>query len=43
MDATPTSVAAVAVGPPWKAMVQHYVDHCTIAYMEMAAALKRLI
>lgn len=42
-NATPISGAPVAVGPPRRAMVQHYVDRWYIAYAEMAATLKDLI
>jgi hypothetical protein len=41
-DATPTSVAAVIPGPP-RAIVQHYTDTRTIAFTEMAAALRGLL
>jgi hypothetical protein len=42
-DATPTSAAAVFLGPPRKSMVQHYTDARNIAFAEMVAALKGLI
>jgi ribonuclease HI len=38
-DATPSSAAAVFVGPPQQTMVQFYSDHRPIAFAEMAAAL----
>jgi hypothetical protein len=43
VDATPTSRAAVAVGPPRLALVSRYTDTRPIAFPEMAAALKGLI
>lgn len=42
-DATPSSIAAVAVGPPRASMVQHYTDCRQIAIPEMAAALRGLL
>jgi hypothetical protein len=42
-DATPTAAAAVFVGPPMRSLVQHYIDSRSIAWAEMAAALKGVI
>lgn len=42
-DATPTSAAAVFLGPPRLALVQHYTDHRAIVWAEMAAALRGVI
>jgi hypothetical protein len=42
-DATPTSVAALAIGPPRQVIVQHYTDALPIAFTEMAAAIKGII
>jgi ribonuclease HI len=42
-DATPTTIAAVFMGPPRIALVQHFTTPRNIAWAEMAAALKGLI
>lgn len=42
-DATPTAVAAYAVGQPPASVAQHYCDSRPIAFAEMATALKGLI
>jgi hypothetical protein len=42
-DATPTSIAAVCMGPPRTALVQRFTSPRSIAWAEMAAALKGLI
>jgi ribonuclease HI len=43
VDATPTSIAALAPGTPTWSMVQNYTDTRQIAFAEMAAAIVGLI
>jgi hypothetical protein len=42
-DATPTTIAAVYMGPPRVALVQRFTSPRNIAWTEMAAALKGAI